>query len=37
MNVLAVRDAVLRAGKICREGKGPVLLEVDTYRYGAIR
>ena len=33
MNVLAVRDAVLRAGKLCREGKGPVLLDVDCYRY----
>jgi 2-oxoisovalerate dehydrogenase E1 component len=33
MNVLAVRDAVLRAAKLCREGKGPVLLDVDCYRY----
>jgi len=33
MNVLAVRDAVKRATKLCREGKGPVLLDVDTYRY----
>lgn len=33
MNVLAVREAVKRAAKVCREGKGPVLLEIDTYRY----
>ena len=33
MNVLAVRDAVMRAAKLCREGKGPVFLDVDTYRY----
>ena len=33
MDVLAVRDAVQRAAKLCREGKGPVLLDVDTYRY----
>ena len=33
MNVLAVRDAVLRAAKLCREGNGPVLLEADCYRY----
>jgi 2-oxoisovalerate dehydrogenase E1 component len=33
MNVLAVRDAVLRAAKLCREGKGPVLVEADCYRY----
>ena len=33
MNALAVRDATLRAAKLCREGKGPVLLDVDTYRY----
>src|SRR5581483_11684203 len=33
MNVLAVRDAILRATKLCREGKGPVLIESDCYRY----
>jgi len=33
MSVLAVRDAVLRAAKLCREGQGPVLLECITYRY----
>jgi 2-oxoisovalerate dehydrogenase E1 component len=33
MNVLAVRDAVLRAGQACREGKGPCFLEINTYRY----
>ena len=33
MNVLAVRDAVQRAAKLCREGKGPVFLDVDCYRY----
>ena len=33
MNVLAVRDAVKRATKLCREGKGPVFLDVDCYRY----
>ncbi len=33
MNVLAVREAVLRAARLCREGKGPVLLDVDCYRY----
>jgi len=33
MNVLAVRDATLRAAEICRSGKGPVLLDVNTYRY----
>jgi 2-oxoisovalerate dehydrogenase E1 component len=33
MNVLAVRDAVLRGAKLCREGKGPVLVEADCYRY----
>jgi len=33
MSVLAVRDAVLRGAKLCRKGKGPVLIEADTYRY----
>lgn len=33
MDVLAVRDAVRRAAALCREGKGPVLIEADTYRY----
>src|SRR5512140_3538784 len=33
MNVLAVRDAVKRATQLCREGKGPVFLDVDCYRY----
>jgi 2-oxoisovalerate dehydrogenase E1 component len=33
MNVMAVRDAVRRAAAGCREGKGPYLVEVDTYRY----
>ena len=33
MDVLAVRDAVLRATKLCREGQGPVLIEASCYRY----
>jgi len=33
MNVLAVRDAVRRAAGLCRQGQGPVLLDVDCYRY----
>lgn len=33
MDVLAVRDAVDRAATICREGRGPVLIEASTYRY----
>jgi len=33
MNVLAVREAVLRAAKRARSGQGPVLLEMMTYRY----
>jgi 2-oxoisovalerate dehydrogenase E1 component len=33
MDALAVRDAVRRAADACRAGKGPRLLEVNTYRY----
>jgi len=33
MDVLAVRDAVRRAAEGCRRGRGPYLLELDTYRY----
>ena len=33
MDALAVREAVGRAAALCRAGKGPVLLEVSTYRY----
>jgi len=33
MDVLATRDAVLRAGQGCREGLGPYFFDVDTYRY----
>ena len=33
MDVLAVREAVTRAAERCRQGQGPVLLEVNTYRY----
>ena len=33
MDILAVHDAVRRAAVGCRKGKGPYLLELDTYRY----
>ena len=33
MDVLAVRDAVIRAAETCRLGEGPVLIEASTYRY----
>jgi 2-oxoisovalerate dehydrogenase E1 component len=33
MDVLATRDAVMRASQGCREGKGPYFFDVDTYRY----
>ena len=33
MDVLATRDAVKRALDGCREGKGPYLLDIRTYRY----
>ena len=32
-NPLAVADAIERKRKILQEGKGPVLLDVVTYRY----
>jgi len=33
MDVLAVRDAVVKAAEICRKGEGPVFIDADTYRY----
>jgi len=33
MDVLAVRNAVNSAAAGCREGKGPYLIELDTYRF----
>jgi 2-oxoisovalerate dehydrogenase E1 component len=33
MDVLATRDAMLRAAQGCREGEGPYFFDVDTYRY----
>jgi len=33
MNVFKVREAAFRAGKYVRSGKGPYILEVQTYRY----
>jgi 2-oxoisovalerate dehydrogenase E1 component len=33
MDVMAVRDAITRAADLCRKGEGPVLIELDTYRY----
>ena len=33
MNILAVRDAVLRGSALCRSGQGPVVLECKTYRW----
>jgi pyruvate dehydrogenase E1 component alpha subunit len=33
MDVLAVRDACVKATEHCRAGKGPYILELNTYRY----
>ncbi|MEO1687156.1 MAG: pyruvate dehydrogenase (acetyl-transferring) E1 component subunit alpha [Pseudomonadota bacterium] len=33
MDVLAVRDACAKAVEHCRAGKGPYILELNTYRY----
>jgi pyruvate dehydrogenase E1 component alpha subunit len=33
MDVLKVRDAALKAAEYARSGKGPIILEMKTYRY----
>jgi len=33
MDVIKVREAALKAADYVREGKGPYILEVETYRY----
>ncbi|UCB45549.1 MAG: dehydrogenase E1 component subunit alpha/beta [Spirochaetota bacterium] len=33
MNILSVRDAIQRAKELCIQGKGPVLIEANTYRF----
>lgn len=33
MDVLAVKDAVARAAKLARDGEGPILLELEGYRF----
>ena len=33
MDVMVVRDAAIKAIEYCRSGKGPYILEMNTYRY----
>ncbi|XP_077365688.1 pyruvate dehydrogenase E1 subunit alpha 1b isoform X1 [Festucalex cinctus] len=33
MDVLCVREAVKFAADLCRDGKGPIVMELQTYRY----
>lgn len=33
MDVLTVREAIRFSTKWCREGRGPMVIEMETYRY----
>ena len=33
MDILAVREATRYSAAMCREGRGPLLIELVTYRY----